>query len=132
MSQLSDLLVYSCLALIVPIALARLLVRADWRTVLHACLIWYGFLFLAMGGFKGHDNLGWVFVLAMFLSIPALPAIALALKLWKRLAQRTIATAVTVPDGRWSRRIRLPMISPAQWLLLALLAAGCIMATYWS
>lgn len=131
MQELPAIFVYFCVAVFVPIAIARFVVRADWRTVGYASLIWYGFLFLATGGFHSQEALGWVFILAMFLSIPALPVIALVLKGWGWLGQRTVGTATAVPYLRSWQRIRLSILSPAQWSLLALLAAGYFVATYW-
>jgi hypothetical protein len=77
MDQLEGLFVYSCIALIVPVLLARFLVRADWRTIRNACLIWYGFLFLAFGAGTSAEAVGWAMIFAMYFSVLAVPLVAL-------------------------------------------------------
>ena len=132
MEQLPGLFIYVCVAVFVPIALARFVVRAEWRTIGTAALIWYGFLFLATGsGLHSQEALGWAFILAMFLSIPALPVIALALKGWARLGHRSSAAPTSAQDPRWWQRIRLSVLSPEQWSLLALLVAGYFGTAHW-
>jgi hypothetical protein len=88
MEQLEGLFVYSCIAVIVPVVLARFVVRAEWRIIRNACLIWYGFLFLAFAAFARADGFGWALIFAMYFSIPAVPVIALVLRSWNWLAKR--------------------------------------------
>ena len=80
MEQLLGIFVYVCAALVVPILLARVVVRAEWRTIRNACFLWYGFLMLVLGGFEGAEGFGWVLIMAMFWSIPAVPVISLVMK----------------------------------------------------
>ena len=85
MQQLPGILVYLCVAGVLPIVLARFVVRAEWRVVRNTCLIWYGFLLLAFGSHGSQEGFGWALIFAMFFSILAVPLIALLLKGWNRL-----------------------------------------------
>jgi hypothetical protein len=58
MEQLPGILLYFCVAILVPIVLAWFVVRAEWRTVRNTCLIWYGFLLLAFGSLRSQEVLG--------------------------------------------------------------------------
>lgn len=89
MANLSGILIYLCAAAIIPVALARFLVRADWRTVRNACLVWYGFLVIAFGA-AGQEGLGWALIFAMFYSIPAVPLISLVLVAVRWLRHRLV------------------------------------------
>jgi hypothetical protein len=82
-----DILVFLSIAVVVPVVIARLVVRADWRAIRNACLVWYRFLALASGAFMGGDRLGWAMIPAMFLSVLAVAILALAFKLWGRVAR---------------------------------------------
>jgi hypothetical protein len=88
MDQLEQILVYSVIALIVPVVLARCLVRAEWRTIRNACLLWFGFLFIAFGAGTSAEAVGWAMIFAMYFSILAVPVIALALRSGGWLARR--------------------------------------------
>lgn len=81
MEQLPAIFGYALIAVLVPVLIARVVVGADWRTVRNACLIWYGLLLLAFGGLTSAEGFGWAMIFAMFWSIPALPVVALAVKL---------------------------------------------------
>ncbi len=79
----SALLYAACLYFVAPVALARVLLRASWRSVLIAYAIWYGALFLfgLSAAPRVAEALGWMMILAMFLTIPAVPVIVLLLRL---------------------------------------------------
>jgi hypothetical protein len=62
-------------------------VRADWRSIRNACIIWYGGLLVIFGAFSSQQGFGWALIFAMFFSVPALPVITLVLKLWNRLGR---------------------------------------------
>ncbi len=88
MQQLSDIVFFSCIAIIVPVLLARFIVRADWRMIRNACLIWYGFLLLGFGALARADGFGWALIFAMYFSILAIPILALVFRVWNWLARR--------------------------------------------
>ncbi len=131
MEQLPGIFVYFFVAIVAPVVLARFVVRAEWRIIRNACLIWYGFLFLALGGFKSGEGFGWVLLLAMFFSIPAVPIIALVLRSWNWLGRSTIGVTSTEPALPWLQRFPFSFMSPAQWSLIALLVTGVFLGTYW-
>lgn len=131
MDQLPGIIIYFCVAIVVPIVLARFVVRADWRTVGYASLIWYGFLSLTTGGFLNQEALGWVFILAMFLSIPALPVIALVLKGWNWLGRSDASVTSMGATLPWLQRFPLSLLSPAQWSAIVLLVTGGFLGTHW-
>jgi hypothetical protein len=81
LQQIGSLFGYLCIALIVPVLIARFITRADWRTVRTAGIIWYGFLVLAFGGPFKPEALGWAMIFAMYFSILAVPLLALVLRL---------------------------------------------------
>jgi hypothetical protein len=87
MDQLEGILVYSCIAVAVPVVLARFVVRAEWRTIRNACLFWYGFLFIAFGAGTSAEAVGWAMIFAMYFSIVAVPLVALVLSSWGWLAK---------------------------------------------
>jgi hypothetical protein len=88
MDKFEGILVYSCIAVIVPVVLARFVVRADWRMIRNACLLWYGFLVIAFGAGTSAEAVGWALIFAMYFSILAVPVIALALRSGGWLARR--------------------------------------------
>jgi hypothetical protein len=88
MDQLEGILVYSCIAVAVPVVLARFVVRAEWRTIRNACLLWYGFLFIAFGAGTSAEAVGWAMIFAMYFSILAAPVIALGLRGWGWMVKR--------------------------------------------
>ena len=67
----------------VPILLAKIVVGATFQTILIAYAIWFGALLLfGLGSSRNiGEALGWPLILGMFFTTPALPIIALALKL---------------------------------------------------
>ncbi|MDP9423156.1 MAG: hypothetical protein M3Q19_10035 [Pseudomonadota bacterium] len=68
--------------LIVPLLLARVLVRANWlQTGAAFGILWAVLLFLgiAMGSTWG-ERIGWPMIFAMFFSTPGVPTIAWILK----------------------------------------------------
>jgi hypothetical protein len=91
LQQIGPVLVYTCVALIVPALIARFLIRAEWRLVRNACILWYGFLILAFGGPFKAEAVSWSMIFAMYFSILAVPMIALVLRLisyvWKRFGR---------------------------------------------
>ena len=131
MEQLPDIFIYVCAALVVPIVVARLVVRAEWRTIRNACLVWYGFLMLVLGGFKSTEGFGWVLIMAMFWSIPAVPVISLVMKVWKRLGESSMDTAAVRAERPIWARFPIARMSPAQWSMTALLLAGIALFAYW-
>ena len=131
MDQLPGIFVYLCVAIVVPVVIARYGVRADWRTVRNTCLIWYGFLLLGFSGYRSQDGFGWALIFAMFFSIPAIPVIALGLKGWNRLGGSNTDPVSAGADRRWWRGFPLSLMSPAQWSLIALVVGGYALGTYW-
>lgn len=67
---------------IAPVGLAKLVLRASWRTILIAYAIWYGALLLfgLSAAPRIAEGMGWMMILAMFLTIPAVPIIVLLLR----------------------------------------------------
>lgn len=88
MEQIEGIFVYSCIAIVVPVVLARFVVRAEWRIIRNACLIWYGFLLLAFGAMGNAEGFGWALIFAMYFSIPAVPVIATVFRIWNWLTKR--------------------------------------------
>ncbi len=131
MEQLPDIFIYVCAAFVVPIVVARLVVRAEWRTIRNACFVWYGFLMLVLGGFKSTEGFGWVLIMAMFWSIPAVPVISLVMKVWKRLGESSMDTAAVRAERPIWARFPIARMSPAQWSVTALLLAGIALFAYW-
>lgn len=131
MEQLPGILIYLCVAVIVPVALARFVVRAQWRVVRSACLIWYGFLLLAFGALGNAEGFGWALIFAMFFSILAVPIIAAVLTGWRWLGRNNTGAASVGPGRPWMQRFPLSLMSPAQWSLVAVLIAGGFLGSYW-
>lgn len=131
MEQLPGIFIYACAALVVPIVLARVVVRADWRTIRNACLLWYGFLMLVLGGYRSAEGFFWVLIIAMFWSIPAVPVISLVMKVWTRLGGHSQDANTTRGDRPVWARFPLARMSPAQWSVTALLLAGFVLFAYW-
>lgn len=131
MEELPGIFIYLCAAFVVPIFLARVVVRAEWRTIRNACFVWYGFLMLVLGGFKSAEGFGWVLILAMFWSIPAVPVISLVMKVWKRLGGGSMDAAAARAERPIWARFPLARMSPAQWSVTALLLAGIALFAYW-
>ena len=80
MNYLLQSIPFLLMSLVVPLAIAFLVVRGDWRLILIAGLIWYGGLLVVFGA--------WALVFAMFYSVVGLPVIALLLKFGKWLRAR--------------------------------------------
>jgi hypothetical protein len=108
-----------------------LVVRADWKIIRNACILWYGFLFLAFAGFKSEEHFGWVLIFAMFFSIPVVPVVSLVLKHWK-LLRKTAAPATPSSAARpfWAR-FTLVRMSPTKWTATGLLLVGGILFVSW-
>lgn len=91
MNQIVPLLVYLGAALVVPVLIARFILRAEWRMVRNACIIWYSLLVLIFGGPFKPEALGWAMIFAMYFSILAIPLLSLILKLgsfvWTRFGR---------------------------------------------
>jgi ABC-type polysaccharide transport system permease subunit len=68
-----------------PIALAKLVLRASWRQVGTAYLIWFAMLALfglsALPSATVEEATGWPIIMGMFLTIPAIVVIVLVLKI---------------------------------------------------
>ncbi len=75
-------LYFIALTLVVPLALAKLLVGANWLQTGAAFQVLWGVLLLLglMWGSNWGERFGWPFIFSMFVSIPAVPVIALVLK----------------------------------------------------
>jgi hypothetical protein len=130
MNQIPALIIIALVAVFVPLALARLIVRADWKIIRNSCMLWYGFLLLAFEGFKSAEHFGWALTFAIFFSIPAVPLLSLILKLWKRLG-KTPAPTVTSQARHWWSRFTLGRMSPAQWTVASLILVGGILYVSW-
>jgi hypothetical protein len=83
-NQLTNLAILLGIYLFVPIALAMVLVGANWKQVLIA----YGVLLvplglIAGGGSTAGEKIGWLLILGMFTAIPGIPLISLVLKILK-------------------------------------------------
>jgi hypothetical protein len=79
--QIKNLAIFLGIYFIVPIALAKGLVGANWTQVLIA----YGILLFPLGIIAGGGNtidekFGWLLILAMFTTIPGIPLISLVLR----------------------------------------------------
>ena len=131
MVQIPAIVIYALAAFIAPIALARLVVRADWKVIRNACILWYGLLFLAFAGFKSAEHFGWVLIFAMFYSIPAVPLLSLILKLWNRLGKTPAPHTTSRNHRRWWTRFSLARLSPAQWTVAGLLLVASIFYVSW-
>ena len=76
-----------CLYFFVPILLAKVVLRASWRATGIAYAIW--FVMLALFGLSAlpsatvDEAVGWPIIMGMFLTIPAIFAIVIVLKLFR-------------------------------------------------
>ncbi len=71
----------------IPVALARYVIRANWREVAAAYGIVVGIMVLfSLAGPNGQkeEAFGWAMILAMFYTIPAVPVFSLAVRLTRR------------------------------------------------
>lgn len=67
--------------LVVPIALARLVVGATWPQIAIAYVILLlGLALIGMGGSTIDEMVGWMLILGMFFAIPAVPLLSLILR----------------------------------------------------
>lgn len=83
MKHLDNLAILLGIYVVVPIALAKYLVGATWTQVGIA----YGvhLLFLALigaGGSTWGEKIGWMLIIGMFTSIPAVPILSLILRVF--------------------------------------------------
>ncbi|MEI8146593.1 MAG: hypothetical protein WCH83_14125 [Alphaproteobacteria bacterium] len=109
---------YLCAAIVVPILLARFVIRADWRTVRNASLVWYGVLFLPFAVTANEEWLGWGLIIALFSSFWGIPLLSLILKLWGPLSAKFgLAAAGTAPRPYWGRVWLAVMSAAALWVL---------------
>jgi hypothetical protein len=131
MDQLPSLLAYLSVSLLVPVFLARALVRADWRTVRNACIVWYGFLLLAFGALGSQEGFGWALIFAMFWSIPAVPIIALVMKVWHRLGEIGAGPVRPAEQRSFWWRFSPASIAPAQWAALAAVICSAYLFIEW-
>ncbi len=132
MEQLPGIFFIACLAFIIPVAIAHFVVRADWRTILKTCLIWYGSLFLAFGAFSGGDRVGWTLLAAMFFSVPAVPIIAAVLRGWNWLGRSKVGVASTGLSRPLLQRFPWSLVTPEQLAAVALLAVAYFGYSRWS
>lgn len=77
-----------CLYFVVPVLLAKLVLRASWRAVGIAYAIWFGLLALfglstLGGGASLDESVGWPIIMGMFLTIPAIVVLVIVLKLFR-------------------------------------------------
>lgn len=128
MDQLGSLLLVILVGVVVRVAIVRFGVRASWRTVLYTCLTWFGLALILTGGSR--DALGWL-PIALIYTFPAVPIIALALTIWRRLGRSEIGTSPTGSGIPWLQRLPLSLASPAQWSAIALLVTGGFLGSYW-
>ncbi len=84
---LGGVLFLLCLYFVVPILLAKFVLRASWRVVGIAYAIWFGLLALwglsILGSGTVDEAVGWPIIMGMFLTIPAIFVIVLVLKLFR-------------------------------------------------
>lgn len=83
--MLSGGLVLLSAYVLVPVALAWLIVRADFRTIAIAYGIWIGFLVIAFGLLSGtsfSEGIGWSLIIAMFYTTPVIPVLCLIMNIW--------------------------------------------------
>jgi hypothetical protein len=71
---------------LVPVLIAKLILRASWWTVMVAYGIWLALLAVValsflLGGASFDEALGWPAILSMFLTVLAIPGIVLVLKI---------------------------------------------------
>ncbi len=132
MQQLPAILFISGLAFVVPVALAHFVVRAEWRVIATACLIWYGFLFLAFNGVAGGDGLGWALLASIFFSTFAVPIIAAILKAWNWLGRSKVGVVSTGPSRPLLQRFPWSLVTPEQLAAVALLAGAFFGYSHWS
>ena len=70
---------------LVPTFLARVVIGADWGTILIAYLVWLALLAVfaglnLMSGVRFDESVGWPVILSMVLTFPAIPIIAVILR----------------------------------------------------
>jgi hypothetical protein len=80
-NQLGPIVGFVAIYLVVPIALARLVVSATWLQIAIA----YGVLLLALGlisagGRTIDEKVGWMLILGLFFTIPGIPVLSLILR----------------------------------------------------
>lgn len=83
--MLSGGFVLLCAYILVPVALAWLIVRADLRTIAKAYGIWIGFLIVAFGLLSGtsfSEGMSWALIIAMFYTTPVIPMLCLIMNVW--------------------------------------------------
>ena len=74
-----------CFYFVVPVFLAKVVVRADWGTIAIAYGIWIAvlgiFALLNLGsGIKLDEAVGWPMIMSVFFTIPAIPVLALLMR----------------------------------------------------
>jgi hypothetical protein len=129
MDNLGPILLIVFVTVVVPVAIARYGVRAEWRTVLWTCLVWYGLIICLTG--TSQDGLGWALLIAPIFSIPAIPIIAFALKTWTWLGRANAGVTIVAAKLPGMRQFPLSLLSPAQWMAAALLVAGWWLGSTW-
>ncbi|OYY00385.1 MAG: hypothetical protein B7Y80_07115 [Hyphomicrobium sp. 32-62-53] len=70
---------------LVPVAIAWLIVRANVRTIAKAYGIWIGFLVVAFGLLSStsfSEGIGWSLIIAMFYTTPVVPVLCLIMNIW--------------------------------------------------
>ena len=71
--------------ILVPVAIAWLIVRADFRTIAKAYGIWIGFFVIAFGLLSStsfSEGIGWALIIAMFYTAPVIPVLCLFMNIW--------------------------------------------------
>lgn len=71
-----------CAFFFVPIGISKWPIRASWRSIGIAYLVWYVFLVLFMsGGSSWNERFSWAILMAMLYSIVGIPVITLVMRL---------------------------------------------------
>jgi hypothetical protein len=128
MDQLGSILLIILVGVVVRVAIVHVGVRANWRTVLYTCLTWFGLALILTGGSR--DGIGWL-PIALIYTFPAVPIIALALTIWRRLGRSDVGVVATGAGRSWLQRLPFSLASPAQWSAIALLVTGGLLGSYW-
>jgi hypothetical protein len=91
LQQVQGLALFLSIALFVPVIIALVVSRKDWRAVRNACIVWYSILVLAFNGIFNPDGLGWAMIFAMYFSFVAVPLLSLAFQfgsfVWARFGR---------------------------------------------
>ena len=104
--MLSAGLIFLILYVLVPVALAWLIVRVDLRTIAKAYGIWIGLLvvvFVLPSSRSFSEGVGWALIFAMFCTAPAIPVLCLFINIWTRAGDLFSAAAWKPVFNGWSK-----------------------------